>query len=311
MNRYQSLEQIALETKSPLLWGEPMRRHTTFKIGGPADAFLQVNNETALCKVLECCHREGLPVLVLGNGSNLLVPDEGLRGVVITLGGEFRDLKLLEDHRIWCGAGTTLARLCKFAEENTLTGLEFAWGIPGSAGGAAYMNAGAYDGEMKQVLKSCRHVSMTGQAGALKGEALQLSYRHSAYAENRCAITSLTVQLTPGQPEAIAGRMEELMERRRSKQPLEFPSAGSVFKRPAGHFAGGLIEQCGLKGLREGGARVSEKHAGFIISDGTATCQDVLRLIERIQHIVKKETGVSLECEVRAINPNTLSIDER
>lgn len=307
MNYDAFLNQVARSADCQVLCNEPMNKHTTFKIGGNADVFVYVTSCKGLGSVLDACRSHSVPFCIVGNGSDLLIPDEGLRGVVISLAGAFQNLYLLENGQIECAAGVSLARLCSFAHENAFSGLEFAWGIPGSAGGAAYMNAGAYGGEMKNVLLACHHVTREGTEGVLCGDALGLSYRHSAYTENNYIITSLTVQLHKDDPDCIRARMDEYMSRRKEKQPLEYPSAGSVFKRPQGYFAGGLIEQCGLKGKAVGGAMVSRKHAGFIINTGGATCRDVLQLIEQIQNTVLQKTGVFLECEVKVMDTHTLS----
>ena len=282
-------------------FGEPMSRHTTFRIGGPADIFVTVNSNAALQKLRARAAESGVRVFPLGNGSNLLVSDEGIRGCVAAFGGEFQQIALCGETSVRCGAGAPLAALCSFAKRQSLTGLEFAWGIPGSAGGAAFMNAGAYEHCMAEVISRCDHVEQDGSAGALAGEALRFGYRSSAYTGSGAAITAVTVRLSRGDPAAIAAKMDDLFARRKSKQPLELPSAGSVFKRPAGHFAGTLIEQCGLKGRRVGGAAVSEKHAGFIVNLGGATCGDVQKLIAVIQETVLRETGVTLECEVKTV----------
>lgn len=278
---------------------EPMSLHTSFQIGGPADAFVTVLDEKSLSGVLKKCREAQAPVYIIGNGSDLLIPDQGLRGVVIGFGGDFCKIRLEDETKIVCGPGVTLAKLCKFALEHSLSGLEFAWGIPGSAGGAAYMNAGAYGGEMKDVLIQCRHLDENGDPGEFAGESLDFSYRRSAYTDRRLVITRLTFQLNKGDYSVIKGQMEDYLSRRKSKQPLEYPSAGSVFKRPQGYFAGQLIEQCGLKGKAIGGAQVSEKHAGFIINTGGATCQDVQSLVRLIQDTVKREKQVALECEIK------------
>lgn len=277
-----------------------MALHTTFRIGGPADLFLTVENLRQLREMAAACREQEVPVLFLGNGSNLLVSDKGIRGAVIRLAGDFAKVAREGSTGICCGAGATLASACVFARDNNLTGLEFAWGIPGSAGGAAYMNAGAYGGEMKDVLRSCEHMTPDGKIEILSGEEMKLSYRRSAYTGGENVILFLHMQLEKGHHSAIASQMEELMNRRREKQPYDMPSAGSVFKRPEGYFAGTLIEQCGLKGKTVGGAQVSPKHAGFIVNTGGATCRDVQELIALIQETVLREAGVQLECEVRA-----------
>ncbi len=278
---------------------EPMKNHTSFKIGGNADLFVTVNNKKQLSDVLALAESENIPLFVLGNGSNLLVSDEGIRGIVLKLGGEFREIGFNSDGTIHCGTGAMLSKLCAFALENSLTGLEFAWGIPGSCGGAAFMNAGAYGGEMKDVVVSCEHIDMHGNCGEFSGDELDFDYRHSVYSGGKYIITAINLRLAKGDNAEIQAKMDDLMGRRKDKQPLEYPSAGSIFKRPVGYFAGGLIEQCGLKGAKVGGAMVSPKHAGFIVNAGGATCEDVLGLIEQIQRKVKAETGVDLECEVR------------
>ncbi len=299
MNQIEQLAQTAGRLGCDVSRDEPMSRHTTFKIGGPADLFIKVYGRDSLRELYRAANALGVPVLVIGNGSNMLVSDEGIRGAVVSLAGDFCAIKRIGETGIECGAGATLAALCGFAKENSLTGLEFAWGIPGGAGGAAFMNAGAYDCVMQNVLTGCTHITKAGEIGALAGEELKLGYRRSAYSENGFTILSLIFKLEKGNKEKIEETMNELFRRRKSKQPLELPSAGSVFKRPAGHFAGALIEQCGLKGTRVGGAMVSEKHAGFIVNTGGATCRDVLDLIDRIQKTVLEQTGVALECEVK------------
>ena len=242
-----------------------------------------------------------MPYFVLGNGSNVLVPDEGLRGAVLTLEGAFKAVELSGSGRLLCGAGASLAAVCAFARSNALTGLEFAWGIPGSLGGALYMNAGAYDGEMKQVAARVWFVEPDGTPGSLSGEALRFGYRTSAFMHTKRIITRAELHLESGAEAEITAKMDDLMQSRKSKQPVDLPSAGSVFKRPEGHFAGSLIESCGLKGCAIGGACVSEKHAGFIVNRGGATCTDVERLIEHIQETVLRETGVQLEPEIRRV----------
>jgi UDP-N-acetylenolpyruvoylglucosamine reductase len=283
-----------------VLTDEPMRNHTTFKIGGPADLFVTASDGEQLASVVRFCNGQGIPLFILGNGSNLLVSDKGIRGVVLRLSGTFCDIGFHSDGTVHCGAGAQLSKLCAFALEHSLTGLEFAWGIPGSCGGAAFMDAGAYGGEMRNVVISCEHLDLaTGEQGVFEGDELDFAYRHSVYSAGGYVVTALNLRLEKGDKQEIKAKMDELMARRKDKQPLEYPSAGSVFKRPVGYFAGGLIEQCGLKGASEGGAQVSPKHAGFIVNTAGATCEDVLRLIERIQRTVKEETGVTLECEVR------------
>ena len=227
-------------------------------------------------------------------GSNLLVSDEGIDACVIMLGKGFDDVRLIDETTVFAEAGAQLIKLCTFALDNGLTGLEFAYGIPGSCGGAAFMNAGAYGGEMKNVLYKCDHIDPYGEKGSLSGEELKLSYRHSAYYDNGCIVTGLYLKLQKGSKDEISAKMKELLKRRKDKQPLEYPSAGSTFKRPEGYFAGALIEECNLKGCTVGGAQVSEKHAGFVINRGGATCKDVLELCKKVSDTVLGEKGVEL-----------------
>lgn len=277
---------------------EPMSRHTSFKIGGPCDTYIKVTNLSKLRKIITECNKNNAPYMLLGNGSNVLVDDGGIRGTVIRLDGEFRFITLVDETTIYCGAGATLAYLCKFALKCGLTGLEFAWGIPGTVGGAVYMNAGAYGGEMKDVVHSVSHITYDGDIGRIEKDDLNLGYRTSVYRTNNCIITGVTFKLKKGNPDEIQAKMDDFMTRRTTKQPLEFPSAGSVFKRPQGNYAGALIEQCGLKGKTVGGAQVSEKHAGFIINKSEATSSDVKNLIKEIQNTVSSQTGYNLECEL-------------
>ena len=276
---------------------EPMSAHTTFKIGGAADILITVNNIDELQTALKAAEASDVPVMILGNGSNLLVSDDGIEGAVITLDGEFKEITVDGDV-ITSGAGAKLSRLCTVALEHGLSGLEFAYGIPGSVGGAMYMNAGAYGGEMKDVALSVTALTPDGDIREVPAEELALGYRTSIFKANGDIILFSKYKLHTGDKAAIKSRMDDVMERRKSKQPLEFPSAGSVFKRPEGAYAGTLIEQCGLKGRTVGGAQVSEKHAGFIINIGGATCDDVMDLVKLVQDTVKSETGYYLEREI-------------
>ena len=277
---------------------EPMRKHTTFRIGGNAKAYIKVSNLSRLSTILQECKASEIPYFLLGNGSNILVSDEGMDCAVIKLDGDFKEISLIDDETIFCGAGASLAYLCKFACASGLSGLEFAWGIPGTVGGAVFMNAGAYGGEMKNVVYSVSHISSSGEIGRLEKNELDFGYRTSAYRKNGCIITGVTIKLKKDNTQDIQSRMDDFLSRRNEKQPVEFPSAGSVFKRPEGNFAGALIEQCGLKGKMIGGAEISEKHAGFIINKSNASAQDVKELIKSVQETVKKETGYELECEI-------------
>lgn len=278
---------------------EPMALHTTFKIGGPARLAVFPKNENEISDVIKKCKEENVRYMVVGNGSNLLVADEGIDAVVILLGKEFGEVKLIDDTTIFAEAGAPLMKVCRFALENGLSGLEFAYGIPGSCGGGAFMNAGAYGGELGDVMFRCDHIDKDGNKGSLEGNDLKLAYRHSAYYENGCVITGAYFKMQKADKEEIKAKMDDYMSRRRDKQPLEYPSAGSTFKRPEGNFAGALIEQCGLKGTRVGGAEISTKHAGFVINKGGATCKDVLDLCKKVADTVKAEKGIDLEMEVR------------
>ena len=279
----------------------PMSKYTTFRIGGNAAVMLTPTTDEQLASIIKNCKEENIKPFIIGNGSNMLISDNGLDTVVINMCRPEPKIELVNGDTVVCDAGATMSKVCNFALENGLTGLEFAFGIPGSAGGAAYMNAGAYGGEMKDVLVECRHIDCDGNFGSLKGEELGLAYRTSAYEHNGYIITTLVMKLSKGNKDEIRAKMQELLQRRKDKQPLEYPSAGSTFKRPEGFFAGALIEECGLKGYSVGGAQVSEKHAGFVINKGSATAKDVLDLIKYIQDKVFSEKGVMLEPEVRLI----------
>ncbi len=304
MTAVNRLIRMGTELGCAVLENEPMARRTTFRIGGPARLLMEVHTSEALAKLYGTCKSEGIPCFVLGNGSNLLVDDEGYDGVVLHLGAGFANITREGDDVI-AGAGAKLTTLANFARNNGLAGLEFSFGIPGSVGGAAYMNAGAYGGEMKDVLVSCEVVTAQGEVKTLTAAEMDLSYRHSALMKNESIVTSIRVHLQPDDKEAITARMNDYMGRRKDKQPLEYPSAGSTFKRPVGYFAGALIQQCGLKGYSVGGAQVSEKHAGFVINKGNATAKDVRDLIAHVQKTVKEETGVTLECEVLRLGAGT------
>ncbi len=298
MNKSDIIYNLANILGCEALKDEPMNKHTSFKIGGTADTYIKVDTLSKLSAILKECKESDIEYTLLGNGSNVLVSDDGIRGVVIRLAGDFRQITLVDETTIFCGAGATLAYLCKFALNCGLTGLEFAWGIPGSVGGAVFMNAGAYDGEMKNVVHSVSHISPDGKIGRLEKDELEFGYRTSAYRKNDMIITGVTLKLEKGNVDDIRNKMDDFMNRRTSKQPLEFPSAGSVFKRPEGNFAGALIQQCGLKGKSVGGAQVSEKHAGFIINKSNATANDVKNLVKEIQTTVAEQTGYNLECEL-------------
>lgn len=284
-------------TQKPLLLAEPMSRHTSFRIGGPADVMALPQNESELQALLLKARASRTPVTLIGNGSNLLVRDKGIRGLVVKLGNMLNDVEV-SGNRVTFGSGVSLALASKKAASLGLSGLEFAVGIPGSIGGAVYMNAGAYDGEMAKVVAAVRVMNAAGELKELKAEQLDFAYRHTALQGSGWFVTSVTVALQPGEQEAIDAKMADFSQRRISKQPLELPSAGSMFKRPPGYFAGTLIEQTGLKGYTVGGAQVSRKHAGFVVNIGGATAADVLQLIADVQEKVYAAHGVRLEPEV-------------
>ena len=299
---YSPLDRQAAALGCEIARYKPLAPHTTFKIGGPADRLVTVGSEEQLSGILSVLGEWGLPMLILGRGSDLLVRDKGFRGAVIRLGGAFESASLLEDGvTLRAGAGMSLAAACMFLRDMGLCGMEFAWGIPGSIGGAVYMNAGAYGGEMKDVVARVRHMDIDGTPGEYGGEDLGFGYRRSAYAGSGKVITWAHIRAAHGSKEEIAARMNELMTRRKEKQPYDSPSAGSTFKRPKTGYAAALIEECGLKGRRVGGAQVSEKHSGFIINTGGASCQDVLALMEIVQETVLRQTGIELEPEVRVV----------
>ncbi|MBR5542790.1 MAG: UDP-N-acetylmuramate dehydrogenase [Oscillospiraceae bacterium] len=274
---------------------EPMSRHTTFRIGGPAKLFLEALSVDALTQTLDILHNASISPFILGNGSNLLVSDKGFDGVILK--ASCKKISVTEN-RIYAEAGALLSTLSNTALKSSLSGLEFAQGIPGSVGGGLVMNAGAYGGEISDVLIKSTYAD-GGKTITIKNKEHQFAYRDSVYKQNKdFTILSAEFELTPENPETIEEKMHDLAERRRTKQPLEFPSAGSTFKRPEGHFAAALIDECGLKGFSVGGAQVSEKHAGFIINKSNATADDVLRVIEHVKSTVLKTYGITLECEV-------------
>ena len=287
-------------TVKPLLLDEPMSRHTSFRIGGPADIMALPNTEKELLAVLQRAAEHQIPMTLIGNGSNLLVRDKGVRGLVIKLGNMLNQIQAA-GREITFGSGVSLALASKKAAEQGLTGMEFAVGIPGSIGGAVYMNAGAYDGEMSKVVTSVRTVDSQGQVRILSAEEMDFAYRHTALQGSGLIVTAVTVGLEQGDKAQIQAKMDDFSQRRSSKQPLELPSAGSMFKRPPGYFAGTLIEQTGLKGYTVGGAQVSTKHAGFVVNIGGATAQDVLQLIKDVQAKVQEAHGVLLQPEVLVI----------
>ena len=288
-----------------VLIDEPMSRHTSFRIGGPAAAFITVCDEEELSAVMKIITETGAEHMMIGNGSNLLVSDEGYPGIMIKLGGDFESIVRDPDDllRVRVGAAMLMSRTSAFLTENGLSGFEFASGIPGSIGGAVFMNAGAYGGEIKDVVRSVRVMDADGtNLRTVSGEDMQFSYRHSIAEDEGILILFADMELKEDSPEAIAVRVAELQFKRNSKQPVNYPSAGSTFKRPVGGYAAALIEQSGLKGFSVGGAQVSEKHSGFVINTGGASCEDVLAVMRHVRETVMADSGILLEPEVRLIN---------
>ena len=277
---------------------EPMKKHTTFRIGGPADYYLCPHSTEELQKILQICRENKLEFFILGNGSNLLVSDKGYRGVVIQLWKNFSDIET-EDNTITVKAGALLSKVAAEALEESLTGMEFASGIPGTMGGAVMMNAGAYGGEMKDIIREVTVLTREGELLTLSKEEMNFGYRTSVVKEKGYVVISAVLQLRKGDREEIRKVMDELKERRVTKQPLDMPSAGSTFKRPEGYFAGKLIMDAGLRGFSVGGAQISEKHCGFVVNKGDATSADVLGLIGEVQKRVQEKFGVALEPEVK------------
>ena len=293
-----SLFDSAIEIGCKAYKGEKLCNHISFKVGGPCPLLIEPKNEKQLTDVLKLIKETQTPYTILGNGTNVLVLDEGLDKVVVKIGDEMTSLSLEGDDVICCSAGTKVVTLCKFALENSLSGLEFAYGIPGTCGGAVFMNAGAYGGEVKDVISEITYLTPDLELKTMPVEEAKLSYRHSIFKENGCIVVSAKFKMKKAPKEEIKTAMNDFLSRRKDKQPLEYPSAGSTFKRPEGYFAGALIEQCGFKGKSLGGAQISDKHAGFLINKDNATAKDILDLINLTQETVKKETGVALEPEV-------------
>ena len=298
-----SAVRMVLEGECPeleLRTQEPMARHTTFRVGGPARLMAFPKDKKEIKAAVRAADQMGIVPFFLGNGSNLLVADKGVEAFVIKTGGLDQTREV--NRRLRAECGIPLSRLAVAALGRGLTGLEFAHGIPGSLGGAVVMNAGAYGGEMVQVLTAVTYLDKHGQEHTVPASECSLTYRHSMFTDHpEWLVLEAEMELEQGDAEEIRAKMEDLAQRRKSKQPLEYPSAGSTFKRPEGYFAAALIEQCGLKGLTVGGAQVSEKHAGFVINRGGATCADILKLTEQIKETVLRETGVTLELEVRTL----------
>ncbi|MEI3140070.1 MAG: UDP-N-acetylmuramate dehydrogenase [Lachnospiraceae bacterium] len=295
---YEKLSKIV--RKEQILEEEPMKKHTTFRIGGPAEYLILPQTTEEIADVIKLCRQEEIPWYIVGNGSNLLVADEGVRGVVIQLLRNFNQIQV-EDCQIRMQAGAQNAAVAKRALDASLTGFEFAAGIPGTIGGAVVMNAGAYGGEMKDILKEVTVLDPNGMIRMIPAEELELGYRTSIIARKGYVVLEAVIVLKTGDPKEIKAAMDELKEKRVTKQPLEYPSAGSTFKRPEGYFAGKLIMDAGLRGFSVGGAQISEKHCGFVINKGNATAKDVTELMDETKKIVMEKFGVALEPEVKRL----------
>lgn len=284
-----------------VLTDEPMARHTTFRIGGDADYFVKPKSAAEVQIIIDLCIKADMPYYILGNGSNLLVSDSGYRGVIIQIAKEMSDIEVTDGGVIRAQAGALLSKVASAAYENALAGFEFASGIPGTIGGAIVMNAGAYGGEMKDVVKSAVVLTSENEIRELTLKELELGYRTSIVAKKGYIVLEVTIELKPGVPEEMKALMNDLKNRRTTEQPLEYPSAGSTFKRPEGHFAGQLIEEAGLRGFTVGGAQVAEKHCGFVINKGQATAADVTELMRQVIEKVEANSGIVLEPEVKRL----------
>lgn len=296
----QDICNLAEQNGCKVSYNKMLKEYTSFKIGGECPAIIEVNSSEAFGSLIKTCVDNNIKYLVIGKGSNMLCDDKGFNGIVFHVGNDFSEIRLC-DEVIEVEAGCSLIKLCRFAMDNSLSGLEFAYGIPGSVGGAIYMNAGAYGGEIKDVIQSVEYLDLNGNVGTYSIDELDLSYRHSIFQNNNYLILKGCFKLKKGVRTEIEAKMTDLMGRRKSKQPLDYPNAGSTFKRPEGQFAGKLIQDCGLKGFSSGGAMVSEKHSGFVINYDNATSEDVKQVIQHVQKTVKDKTGYFLDCEVKII----------
>ena len=295
---YNQLIHIIDETKVKL--DESMANHTTFRIGGNADIFVTPTNIEEIKEIIALCQEHEMPFYIVGNGSNLLVGDKGYRGLIIQIYSEMNQI-IVEDDYIKAEAGALLSKIASKALANSLTGFEFASGIPGTLGGAVFMNAGAYGGEMKDILYSVTALTPDGTIMVIPKEELELGYRTSVVSKRKYIVLSAMIKLQQGEKQKISDRMEELKEQRTTKQPLEFPSAGSTFKRPVGHFTGKLIQEAGLCGFQVGGAAISEKHCGFVINKDHATAKDVVALMQQVSEKIEEQFGVILEPEIKKL----------
>ncbi len=286
-----------------ILFDEPMKNHTSFKIGGPADVLIIPGSEEDLVEAIRYCREKGVKYFIMGNGTNLLIKDTGIRGAVIKIANGFDKIDINGD-RIFCQSGALLSKVAEFSLEHSLTGFEFACGIPGTVGGAITMNAGAYGGEMKDIVARVRVLDRDNRIVELSNEEMNFRYRGSSVIDKEFIVLGAEFKLNKGEQLLIEEKMKELTEKREAKQPLEYPSAGSTFKRPEGYFAGKLIDDAGLRGLRYGDAQVSEKHCGFVINAGEATFEEVITLIKTIQKVVHDKFDVMLETEVKIVGDN-------
>lgn len=299
MDNKAEIIELAQSLEQEVLRNEPLCGHTTFKIGGPCDALIEINDTAALCVLIKAANELDVKYMVIGNGSNLLFDDLGYDGLIFHIGSGLSDIKVIDNGKIRAEAGAMLISVCKAARDVSLSGLEFAYGIPGSVGGAVYMNAGAYGGEIKDVLEYCEVVDKNGDIKNIPADELELSYRSSLLqSTGETVVTAVFKMKRKRDRNMIDADMKEYMSRRKEKQPLEYPSAGSTFRRPAGCFAGKLIEDSGLRGFSIGDAQVSDKHCGFVINRGKATFKDVTELIEYVQKKVLADSGKDLKCEV-------------
>ena len=298
MIKIKNIEEIV--QNSEVLYNEPLRKYSFTKTGGNAEVLVKLTNEQDLQNVIKYSNENNIELTILGNGSNVLISDNGIAGIV-AITSDMNKIELLDDDVISCYAGLTLKELTDFCIENSLTNLEFSCGIPGSVGGAIFMNAGAYGGEMKEVVQKVEVFTKAGEKKMYTNEQMEFSYRHSVIQETKEIISRVYFQMKKGNKEEIISKVEELNKMRADKQPLEYPSCGSVFKRPEGYFAGKLIQDAGLQGLTVGGAQVSKKHAGFMVNIDSATCEDYKNLIKEVQKKVLEDSGVELECEVKIL----------
>lgn len=301
MKNICALKQFLIKNNYCFKENEPLKNHNSFKIGGPSLLYVSPENEEQLKDILDNCKRFSVKYYILGNGTNVLFSDDGFEGALISTTEKMTSIRKISETSFECDAGVSLSAVCNFALENSLTGFEPLYGIPGTVGGAIITNAGAYGGEISDVAVEVNHIDNDGNFGALIGNEIDFSYRHSAYETNGFTICSVVFVCEKGEKNEIKSKMNDFIKRRKDKQPLEFPSAGSTFKRPEGGYAAALIEQAGLKGTSVGDAQVSTKHSGFVINKGKATSKDVLNLIEIIKNKVFEKSGITLECEVRIV----------